>query len=93
MTTKILRFFNFRVVVISAYILIDVKIGYTEKVISALRNIDELELLSVVTGEYDIIIRVTLEDLDSLYQLMINKVDPVEGVNETITSVVEKDFL
>jgi 2-isopropylmalate synthase len=77
---------------VAAYILIDVKRGFTEHVVKALSKVEKIQLLSVVTGEYDIIIRVVTDDLDDLYQLMIDNIDPVEGVNETITSVVEKDF-
>ena len=77
---------------VASYILIDVKKGFTERVVNALSEVKQIELLSVVTGEFDIIIRVITEDLEDLYQLMIDKIDPIEGVNETITSVVEKDF-
>ncbi len=77
---------------INAYILIDVRKGYTEKVVNELKPIDEIELLSVVTGEFDIIIRVSVKDLETLYYLMVNKIDPIKGVNETITSVITSDF-
>ncbi|MHA1910497.1 MAG: Lrp/AsnC family transcriptional regulator [Candidatus Kariarchaeaceae archaeon] len=77
---------------VAAYILIDVKKGFTEQVVKALSEVDQIQLLSVVTGDYDVIIRVITNDLEDLYQLMIDYIDPIEGVNETITSVVEKDF-
>ena len=77
---------------VAAYILIDVKKGFTERVVKSLSEVDEIQLLSVVTGEFDIFIRVITDELEDLYQLMIDKIDPIEGVNETITSVVEKDF-
>ena len=77
---------------VAAYILVDIKKGFTERVVEALYEVDEIQLLSVVTGEFDIIIRVITNTLEDLYHLMIEKIDPIEGVNETITSVVEKDF-
>ncbi|MCY3411960.1 MAG: Lrp/AsnC ligand binding domain-containing protein [Candidatus Heimdallarchaeota archaeon] len=77
---------------ISAYILIDVKKGHTVKVVELLKQVDEIELLSVVTGEYDIIIRIKVQELDELFDIMVNKIDSIEGVNETVTSIVEKDF-
>ena len=77
---------------VAAYILVDIKKGFTERVVEALFEVDEIQLLSVVTGEFDIIIRVITNTLEELYHLMIEKIDPIEGVNETITSVVEKDF-
>ena len=77
---------------VAAYILVDIKKGFTERVVEALYEVDEIQLLSVVTGEFDIIIRVITNTLEELYHLMIEKIDPIEGVNETITSVVEKDF-
>ncbi|MCG3219128.1 MAG: Lrp/AsnC ligand binding domain-containing protein [Candidatus Heimdallarchaeota archaeon] len=77
---------------VAAYILIDVKKGFTERVVEALSMVDNIQLLSVVTGEFDIIIRVVTDELEDLYQLMIDSIDPIEGVNDTITSVVEKEF-
>ncbi len=78
--------------IIKAYILIDVRKGFTERVVDELAKIDEIELLSVVTGEHDLIVRVSVDDLDGLFQLMVNQIDPVQGIIETITAVVEKDF-
>ena len=77
---------------IKAYILIDVRKGFTERVVDELGKIDEIELLSVVTGEHDLIVRVSVNDLDGLFQLMVNQIDPVLGIIETVTAVVEKDF-
>lgn len=77
---------------IKAYILVDVRKGFTERVVDELGKIDEIELLSVVTGEHDLIVRVSVNDLDGLFQLMVNKIDPVQGIVETVTAVVEKDF-
>lgn len=77
---------------IKAYILVDVRKGFTERVVDELGKIDEIELLSVVTGERDLIVRVSVNDLDGLFQLMVNKIDPVQGIVETVTAVVEKDF-
>ena len=77
---------------IKAYILIDVRKGFTERVVEELATIEEIELLSVVTGEHDLIIRVSVDDLDGLFQLMVNQIDPIQGIVETVTAVVEKDF-
>ena len=77
---------------IKAYILVDVRKGFTERVVEELSKIDEIELLSVVTGEHDLIVRVSVDDLNGLFQLMVNQIDPIQGIVETITAVVEKDF-
>ena len=77
---------------IKAYILVDVRKGFTERVVEELGNINEIELLSVVTGEHDLIVRVSVDDLDGLFQLMVNQIDPIQGIVETVTAVVEKDF-
>ncbi len=72
---------------IKAYILIDVRKGFTERVVEELGKIDEIELLSVVTGEHDIIIRVSVDVLDNLFHLMVNQIDPIQGIVETVTAI------
>ena len=68
---------------VAAYILVDVKRGFTEQVVKDLSAVDQIQLLSVVTGEFDIIIRVVTDELEDLYQLMIDKIDPIEGPGNT----------
>lgn len=76
---------------ISAYILIDMKPGNFDKAIEAMRKIDNITKISVVAGEYDIVVRVQVTSLDKLLKVT-NKLQMINGVNNTTTQIVEKEL-
>ncbi len=76
---------------ISAYILIDMKPGDTDKPIAEMRKLKNVEKISVVAGEYDIVVRVKVSSLDILLKVT-NKLQMIEGVNKTTTQVIEKEI-
>ncbi|MFW9953443.1 MAG: Lrp/AsnC family transcriptional regulator [Candidatus Thorarchaeota archaeon] len=75
---------------VMAYILMRVELGWTDKVIEGLRSIDEATKVSVTTGEYDIVVLVEVEDLETLYEITVNRVHKIPGIAETTTAVIEK---
>lgn len=76
---------------IYAYILIIIEPGETEKVISEMRKIENVEKISVVAGEYDIVVRVRIKTLDKLLKVT-NKLQMIKGVKKTTTQVIEKEI-
>ena len=76
---------------ISAYILVNIKPGNTEKIIADMRKITSIEKISVVAGEFDIVIRVNVKSLDRLLKVT-DKLQMIEGVNKTTTQVIEKEI-
>jgi len=52
------------------------------------RMIEEVEEVSIVTGEIDLIVKVAVKDVDALNEFVIKKLRNIEGVEKTITSVV-----
>ena len=48
----------------------------------------EVEEVSIVTGEIDLIVRVALKDVDELNDFVIHKLRNIEGIEKSITSVV-----
>jgi DNA-binding Lrp family transcriptional regulator len=76
---------------ISAYILVHIKPGNTEKIIADMRKITSIEKISVVAGEFDIVIRVNVKSLDRLLKVT-DKLQMIEGVNKTTTQVIEKEI-
>ena len=73
-----------------AYIMINVEVGKTSEVFSALQRIPSAELVSVTAGEFDIIVRVSVDSLEDLFE-ETEKIHKIDGVAKTITLVVEKE--
>jgi DNA-binding Lrp family transcriptional regulator len=76
---------------ISAYILIDMKPGNFDKAIDSMRKIENIAKISVVAGEYDIVIRVQVSSLDRLLKVT-NKLQMIDGVKNTTTQIIEKEL-
>jgi len=76
---------------IAAYILIEMRPGSTDKAIEKMREIENIVKISVVAGEYDIVVRVHVKNLDSLLKVT-NKIQMIEGVRKTTTQVIEKEI-
>ena len=52
------------------------------------KALDEVEEVSIVTGEIDLIVKVAMKDVDALNDFVIKKLRDIEGVEKTVTSVV-----
>lgn len=65
--------------------------GTSEKAISEMRKIDNVEKISVVAGEYDIVVRVQVKSLENLLKVT-NKLQMISGVKKTTTQVIEKEI-
>ena len=53
-----------------------------------IKALPEVEEVSIVTGENDIIVKVALRDVDELNHFIIDELRNTEGVEKTMTSVV-----
>ncbi|MCK4332018.1 MAG: Lrp/AsnC ligand binding domain-containing protein [Thermoplasmatales archaeon] len=76
---------------INAYILLTMQTGNSEKAISEMRKIENVEKISMVAGEYDIVIRVHVKSLEKLLKVT-NKIQMIDGVKKTTTQVIEKEI-
>lgn len=76
---------------INAYILISMEPGDSDKSIQEMRKIEHVEKISVVAGEFDIVIRVKVETLEELLQTT-NKIQMIHGVQKTTTQIIEKEI-
>jgi len=76
---------------INAYILTIMRTGNSDKAIEEMRKIENVEKISVVAGEYDIVIRVHVKSLDKLLKVT-NKLQMIDGVKKTTTQVIEKEI-
>jgi DNA-binding Lrp family transcriptional regulator len=56
-----------------------------------MRKIKNVEKISVVAGEYDIVVRVHVKNLEKLLEVT-NEIQMVDGVKKTTTQVIEKEI-
>jgi len=76
---------------IHAYILITMRPGNADKAIKEMRKIENVQKISVVAGEYDIVVRVQVKTLEKLLDVT-NKLQMIDGVKKTTTQVIEKEL-
>jgi len=76
---------------INAYILLTMRPGNSNNTIKEMRKIENVEKISVVAGEYDIVVRVHVRDLEKLLEVT-NEIQMIAGVKKTTTQVIEKEI-
>jgi DNA-binding Lrp family transcriptional regulator len=77
---------------VSAYVMFKVFMGHIQNVVNALRELDTATSITVTTGDYDIIARFDLPNLEALYDLTVNHIGKIQGLESVTTSIVEKEF-
>jgi len=65
--------------------------GKSDKAIAEMRKINNVEKISIVAGEFDIVIRVRVEDLEDLLTVT-NDIHLIRGVQKTTTQIIEKEI-
>jgi DNA-binding Lrp family transcriptional regulator len=75
---------------IQAYIMTNMYPGAYTKALNEMKKIKYIEKISVVTGDYDIVVKVNVKNLDQLNKLT-TQLHKVNGVERTNTQVIEKD--
>ena len=76
---------------ISAYILITMHPGKSDKAIKEMRQLDNVAKISIIAGEYDIVIRAQVKNLEELLDVT-DKIQMIEGVSKTTTQIIEKEI-
>lgn len=76
---------------ISAYILITMQPGKTDKAIKEMRSICNIVKIWIIAGEYNIVVRAQVKNLEDLLEVT-DKLQVVEGVSKTTTQIIEKEI-
>ncbi len=74
--------------VVKAFVLIQVQLGKARSVAKAIANVRGVRMVHAVTGMYDVIAYLELQDMDSLSAFVVKKVQTVKGVERTHTAIV-----
>ncbi len=76
---------------IKAYILIAMQPGGSEKAIAAMRKVEKVDKISVVAGDYDIVVRTQVHSFEELLSVT-DQIQLIPGVKKTTTQVIEKEI-
>lgn len=73
---------------VHAYILIQTEVGQAAAVAAKIAEIQGVTTAEDVTGPYDVIVRAEAENVDMLGQLVVAKIQNVDGITRTLTCPV-----
>ena len=68
-----------------AFVLIETGVGNSKVVADALRKLEGVDSVDMVTGPYDVIAVIHRENLDEIGKLITGKIHPVPGISRTVT--------
>lgn len=71
----------------SAFVMISCNFGSTKEVASELHGIDGVEQVLIVTGIYDVIVRINVQNKDDLDRLLL-RVRRMDEIQSTMTLVI-----
>jgi DNA-binding Lrp family transcriptional regulator len=78
---------------IKALIFCKVEHKAMRKVIDEFKRIPEIKRVFSLTGDYDILAEIEVESSEELFELFAKKIDVIEGIVNTNTHVVMKEFM
>ena len=73
-----------------AFVDIFVESPEMDSVLTSLAELDHLEELYEVTGEFDIVTLVSADDIEEFRDILKNKIMKIKGVKSTVSSIVLK---
>jgi DNA-binding Lrp family transcriptional regulator len=81
-----------KVLAILAYVLFKVASGTEREVAQKLIEFEEVTQSDILFGEYDVITRVSTEDLDKLEEFVSEKIRTVQNVLVTSTMIISREY-
>jgi DNA-binding Lrp family transcriptional regulator len=73
---------------VQAYVLIQTDSGRASEVAKTISGIEGVTSSEAVTGPYDVIVSATAADVDALGHLVVAMIQPVPGIDRTLTCPV-----
>ena len=73
---------------VHAYILIQTEVGQAAAVAAKIAQIQGVTTAEDVTGPYDVIVRAEADNVDQLGQLVVARIQNVDGITRTLTCPV-----
>jgi DNA-binding Lrp family transcriptional regulator len=79
--------------VVQAYVLFKVGSGTEKEVCEKIVNFDEVMTAGIVYGEYDVVARISVPDLEALETFLSQKMRNVPSVILTSTMIMAREYL
>ena len=76
---------------VAAYVLVQTEVGRSEEVTEAIRSVSGVSEAYGVTGPYDVIVRVSVDDAHHLTATVVPRIQEVVGITRTLTCPVVTD--
>ncbi|HDD31389.1 MAG TPA: Lrp/AsnC family transcriptional regulator [Thermococcus litoralis] len=73
---------------IVAFIAVDVEPNKIKRAVEELSKLPEVDVLGIATGAHDVLMQVTVRDLQELESFLIEKLGKIEGIRSTETSIL-----
>ncbi len=70
---------------IKAYVLIETVVGRNKEVVDALRQVEGVKSVDLVTGVYDVIAIIEAKSLSDIGDIVTGKIHPITGISRTVT--------
>jgi len=74
-----------------AYVLVETEVGKTKAVVEAIRGLEGVTLVDVVTGPYDVIATIEGKTLSEIGDIVTSKIHPILGILRTVTCLAVKN--
>lgn len=75
----------------TAYILINYEIGTEDKILNRLKNLSGVVEVSEINGIYDIIVKITSDNLDDIKETITKHIRTIKTIRSTMTLIVTED--
>ncbi|MBA7657523.1 hypothetical protein ES703_65462 [subsurface metagenome] len=77
---------------VKAYIMINAKSGSEDEICKELAEFEEVEGVSTIYGQYDVIIKVAAEDMPGLDDFILNKLRGIPNIILTATMIINREY-
>jgi len=77
---------------IKALMVIKAETGKWKEVVDELKSISQIKQISTLTGIYDLMVEIQVDQMEELNEIMLNNIDKINGILETNTFIVLKDY-
>jgi DNA-binding Lrp family transcriptional regulator len=75
----------------TAYILINYEIGTEDKILNRLKDLSGVVEVSEINGIYDIIVKITSDNLDDIKETITKHIRTIKTIRSTMTLIVTED--
>ena len=74
-----------------AFVLIETMVGRSREVVAALKQLEGIKSVDVVTGPYDVIAIIEARTLSDIGDIVTGKIHPIAGISRTVTCLAMEE--